>query len=109
MHGGGNKKKTHQCDYCPKKFHNPSGKTKHEDNMHRNIRKLKCDVCDWSTNSKTCLKTHKQSIHEGIMYNCNQPGCAKSYNLKRNLDAHKWTSHKIPLPKAKIKKLATTV
>ena len=77
--------------------------------MHQNIKKLKFDKCDWTTNSKTGLKQHIESIHEGIMYNCDQPGCAKSYNLEQNLDAHKWTSHKIPLPKAKIKKLSTTI
>ena len=66
--------------------------------MHRNIQKLKCDKCEFSCHRKTLLKQHKESIHDGIMYDCNQPGCAKSYNLKRNLDAHKWTSHKIPLP-----------
>ena len=64
--------------------------------IHLNIRELKCDQCDFATNRKPHLKEHKQAIHEGIAYECDFPGCVKSYNLKRNLDAHRWTSHKIP-------------
>ena len=98
VHEGKNNKRNHKCNFCEKKFNSPGIRLKHEDNIHRNIRKLKCDKCDASFNYGTQLRLHKESIHDGIMYDCNQPGCAKSYNLKRNLDAHKWTSHKIPLP-----------
>ena len=98
VHEGKNNKRNHKCNFCEKKFNSPGIRLKHEDNIHRNIRKLKCDKCDASYNDRTQLRQHKESIHDGIMYDCNQPGCAKSYNLKRNLDAHKWTSHKIPLP-----------
>ena len=105
VHEGKNMIKDKQCHFCDKKFKNNVSRTQHEDTIHRNIRKLKCDKCEFSTNRTTQLRIHKESIHDGIIYECNQLGCVKSYNLKKNLDAHKWTSHKIPLPMAKKKEV----
>jgi len=100
----GPRRKDHKCKFCPKMFPTPKEKKRHENTTHLNIRELKCEKCDFTTNRPGHLKNHKESIHEGIMYDCDHPGCVKSYNLKRNLDAHRWTSHKIPKPIRNYKK-----
>ena len=92
------RKKNHKCKFCPKTFSGPGEKSRHENTIHLNVRELKCEKCEFTTNRSHHLKDHKESIHDGIFYECEYPGCNKSYNLKRNLDAHKWTSHKIAKP-----------
>ena len=99
------KKVNRICRVSSKRTFNFFRKKRHENTTHLNIRELKCEKCDFTTNRPGHLKTHKESIHEGIMYDCDHPGCVKSYNLKRNLDAHRWTSHKIPKPIRNYKKV----
>ena len=94
-------KKNHPCSYCGKMFLNPTQLKKHENSIHLNVKTLKCDQCDFATNYKTALAEHKAAQHLGVMFDCDFPGCSKSYNLKGNLDAHRWRVHKIPRPNSK--------
>ena len=46
-------------------------KKRHENTTHLNIRELRCEKCDFTTNRPGHLKTHKESIHSGFIYSCN--------------------------------------
>ena len=76
------KTKNFICAYCPKSFHTNNTKKRHEKTMHLNQRDLKCDQCEYSTNYPGHLKEHKEAFHEGKMWDCDYPNCAKSYNKK---------------------------
>ena len=92
----------HSCSYCTKKFHNQKAVERHVNTTHLSKREIKCEQCEYTTNYPHSLKKHMEAIHLGIMYDCDYPGCTKSYNKKGNLDAHKSRVHKIPTPKAKL-------
>ena len=94
--------KKHSCSYCTKKFHKPIRLERHVNTTHLNKREIKCEQCEYTTNYPHSLKIHIESIHLGIMYDCDYPGCTKSYNKKVNLYAHRSRVHKIPTPKAKL-------
>lgn len=93
------KQRTKQCGFCPMMFFNFVDKKAHEKTIHLNIKDLKCDQCDFATARRSHLTTHIRSIHEGETFSCDFPGCDKSYNLKRNLTAHRERVHKIPREK----------
>ena len=95
------RKKNHPCSYCGKMFTSPADVKKHENTIHLNVRSLKCDQCDYSTNYSSSLSEHIQAAHQGVMFDCDYPGCTKSYNAKGNLYAHRWRVHKIPRPYSK--------
>ena len=88
------------CQFCPKKFKIRSDLVNHEKLMHLNVKDFKCDECDFATITKNKLDVHKRSVHDGVLYYCDYPGCTKSYNLKGNLDAHRLRVHKISRPNA---------
>ena len=98
------KVRKHKCDYCPMMFHCPSNKKEHINTIHLNKKDFKCDQCDFATARRGQLRVHIKSIHDGLLFSCDYPGCSKSYNLKGNLDAHKQRVHKIkrPLQKSEV-------
>ena len=63
--------------------------------VHEGLKDLKCDLCDFESGHWETIRQHKQTIHEGIMYHCDYPGCSKQMNRKGNLDQHKKTAHGI--------------
>ena len=93
------KSETFTCDQCPKEF-----KQRNNLNNHINIHHLgkikihRCTFCDYEANYKETLKLHIDTIHKGIMFRCDFPGCTKEMNRKGNLDVHKYNSHGIPRP-----------
>ena len=90
------------CGFCPMKFKSTTMQRYHENAIHLNIKNYKCDQCDFKAARPQHLKTHVEAMHLGIMYTCDYDNCGKSFNLKRNLDAHKKTVHeKIPIRKNK--------
>jgi len=101
IHGEGRPKPKHQCKFCPKMFLSMKRKKEHEDAVHLNVRSFKCELCDYAGTSKIRLRYHIEGTHKGIMYDCDYPGCSKSYNFKGNLYAHRFRVHKIPRPLAK--------
>ena len=98
----GPKVKNHQCGYCPKMFSSPFQKRRHENSIHLGVKTLKCDQCDYASNFASAISEHIKAKHLGILFDCDYPGCSKSYDKKGNLDAHRWRVHKIPRPKAKL-------
>ena len=92
------KEKKFVCKTCCKKFGTEKALTKHHRVQHLGIRDLKCDQCDWTGSYKPALKDHIDTVHKGVMYKCDYPGCTKEMNRKRNLDQHKKTAHGILKP-----------
>ena len=90
--------KNYPCEFCQMKFKTMGYVKKHETQVHLRGKTLKCDLCDFAAKTHSHLSVHKKSIHEGIVYHCDYPGCLKSYNRKENLNCHKKTAHKIPRP-----------
>ena len=82
------------CGYCSKMFYRNRDKIEHENSLHLNNKEYKCDHCDFETARRTYLTSHIKGVHSGQMFYCDFPGCDKSYNLKRNLVAHKQRVHK---------------
>ena len=91
--------KKYKCKFCSKTYSHKDAAVVHEQTIHLNVKNFKCDTCDYATASKGKLRLHKISIHDGVLYHCNYPACTKSYNLKGNLDAHRFRVHKIARPK----------
>ena len=89
------------CPFCMKKFEDEESLKIHKDAAHANTKEIKCEQCDWTTNFPPHLKLHIESVHLGIMYDCDYPGCTKSFNKKWNLNIHKSTVHNLPKPSAK--------
>ena len=88
-----------KCQFCPDMFTNNKTRKEHERNIHLGIKDFACDQCDYKCGRKATLKSHIDTIHSGEMFDCDVPGCSKSYNAKGNLDAHRFRVHKIPRPK----------
>lgn len=91
--------KKYTCHYCPKKFELKSSRQEHENCMHLNVKDFKCDHCDYASARKSALTSHVEIIHKGVTFECDYPGCSKSYGLRGNLYAHRFRVHKIPRPK----------
>ena len=96
---GKTKPKNHICKFCSKEFSEKISLVIHEKSVHLNVKDFKCEKCDFASACKNKLKLHITSIHDGVMYSCDYVGCTKSYNLKGNLDAHRFRVHKIARPK----------
>ena len=96
---GKERPKIYKCKFCSKQFSEKPAVVFHEKSIHLNVKDFKCDKCDFASASKDKLKVHITSIHDGVMYSCDYVGCTKSYNLKGNLDAHRFRVHKIARPK----------
>ncbi len=54
-----------------------------------------CDVagCDYKATQKGNLKTHKESVHEGVTYPCDFAGCDYKATQKGSLKRHKKAKH----------------
>ena len=98
----GPKERNHQCSYCSKMFATPGDVTRHENSIHLGVKTLKCDQCDYASNFSSAITEHIKAKHLGILFDCDYPGCDKSYDKKGNLDAHRWRVHKIPRPTYKL-------
>jgi len=66
-----------------------------DDTMHCNDaeeKKFFCDKCNYSARFKANLKTHIDSIHDIVTYQCNQ--CQKIFSRRSALNKHTKTIHK---------------
>ena len=77
------KKKVWHCKLC-----NKDVKEKHAKNhmleVHSNVKKAQCDLCQKSFSRKYSLKLHKQGFHarEEKSHFCDQCDCDKSFHQK---------------------------
>ena len=79
-------------------FSTIGAKKSHEKSVHLQIKDIQCSLCDYTCSLKRHLLQHIQQNHSNISYQCDYPGCNKSYPIKGNYDAHRWRVHKIPRP-----------
>ena len=86
------------CPFCMERFEDEDQLKVHKNTTHANTKEIKCELCDWTTTKSNPhnLKKHMQAIHLGIMYDCDYPGCTKSFNRKIGLKCHKRDVHKLP-------------
>ena len=94
----GEREKNYTCRHCPLKFYSPSQRKMHEDCKHLNNLEFKCDLCDFATSRKSYINVHKRSVHEGIVFHCEFPGCNKSYRYRGRVYEHRLQAHGIPRP-----------
>ena len=62
----------------------------HKEAVHEGIR-YPCDQCEYSATQKQNLKKHKEIKHEGVLYPCDQ--CDYIASLEINLKQHKASVH----------------
>ena len=58
--------------------------------MHKVVR-YNCEQCEYKSTTKSNLKSHKLTKHEGVKYNCDQ--CEYKATTKGNLKRHKLSKH----------------
>merc|ERR1712082_589801 len=44
---------------------------KHKESVHEGV-KYQCNQCHYQATQQSSLKKHKESVHEGVKYQCNQ-------------------------------------
>ena len=89
------REKNYKCNQCTKEFYQPGQLLQHQRGVHLGLKDFKCDLCDFEAAYHNTLREHILTIHEGVMYRCDYPGCTKEMNRKGNLDAHKKSAHGI--------------
>ena len=85
------KKKCAMCDY---RYHHKSNLIRHIDNVHRGLKDTQqCPICAKEV-TKTHLKIHIASVHEGkLPYQCSI--CSKKFSQKCNWMRHEKEVHSI--------------
>ena len=102
MHKKSRMAKNFKCEECPKSFNQNCKLQNHIKAVHLGERNFKCDQCDFDAAYKNTLIEHVATVHEGVMYECEIPGCGKQMNRKANINKHMKTAHGIPLPHERI-------
>ena len=85
------------CPFCMKRFEDKNTLKTHKNTAHPNS--IKCEQCDYTSNFSQNMKIHIESDHLGISYDCDHPGCTKSFNRKLGLNQHKRDVHNVPINK----------
>ena len=67
-------------------------KNKIQSTMPEEIKKFECQICEKYFENEQSLKTHIESVHEGIKFQCEI--CGKEYSDKSNLKRHISSVHK---------------
>lgn len=88
---GSNVKFLKKCHHCPKLFSNRSGRLYHQEQVHFNRRRFRCDQCESSFGLKQTLMNHIRNKHSNNVRNfrCDFPSCEKSYKTKSALHNHR--------------------
>ena len=79
-----------KCDTCGKLFATLSCLRSHNTLVHSTNDSFKCNLCDYVA-SRSILKTHKESVHDGLKYGC--PYCQIKCSTKGNMNKHVRISH----------------
>ena len=79
----------YSCDQC-EFTGSKSGLRYHKQSIHEGIR-YPCDQCEYVASSVLNLKRHKESKHEGVRYTCDQ--CEFAATTENNLKQHKESKH----------------
>jgi hypothetical protein len=93
------RKTKYQCELCPSTFSTATYLLGHLESLHFNLRRWKCEKCDFSANFKHALKMHVNDIHAtGMKNDLTRHGKAVQQSRKQHVKAtHKKTKyHKCP-------------
>ena len=82
------------CHICSMSFNFVNGLQEHTRNNHETANFLKCQYCDFETNSNRNLKRHENNHTKPNQFACDE--CGKTYSDKGDLKKHK-TSHAGPV------------
>ena len=63
---------------------------KHKESVHEGVR-YKCDQCEYTASQKGHLRTHKSVIHLGVIFNCGL--CEYQSSYKSDLNRHRKKDH----------------
>jgi len=93
--------KNYSCQNCQKKFYDNRERIRHLIKYLRTgeckkdkpdvQNKFVCDLCAYSSNKKSNLIMHKESVHLNIKYAC--PECSKELSSRANLNSHMKNVH----------------
>ena len=64
----------------------------HQESVHEGVR-YSCKYCGYKVTSQSSLKQHQESIHEGVNYECDQ--CDYLATQQSHLKRHKKSVHKL--------------
>ena len=73
-----------KCGLCNQQFSTMSHLNRHKIMVHENLRKYRCEFCDFKTNLKETLKEHVK-IHDDMWIVCDRCG----FKTKRQRDLQK--------------------
>ena len=81
------------CELCPKAFKTNKNLNHHTRRVHlKDLKKTKCEQCDYSTTSNTTLRVHVDAVHLGLRpYKCDV--CGSSFTQLTHLRTHKNRIH----------------
>lgn len=82
------------CDFagCTKRFHKISKRDRHM-RVHTKEKKFSCDKCGISYGYASQLYRHVESIHQGLRFYCEVPGCGIGFCRRENVRLHFGKSH----------------
>lgn len=88
-------KSENKCPDCSLIFSKWSQLVEHRRNVHKNVPRFVCDICDKSFTRKPNIKQHMNShlTNGENTFRCHYPNCPKFYNVKRNLSSHIRSKH----------------
>ena len=66
---------------------------RHYESIHEGIKRFHCDVCDRNFTQLAQLKSHNESVHQGIRYRCDF--CSREFSIKGELTRHKKRVHEL--------------
>ena len=86
----GSGKQLYKCGECEKSYKRKDFLKSHQESVHEGVRYF-CDQCGYSYHYQSDLKKHKKSVHEGLRYSCNR--CDYQAKQQNHLKAHKESAH----------------
>lgn len=97
-HNCKNSQKTFVCHLCSKQFTRHHSLHRHQLDVHTNVKKHSCPICNKKFKRKQYVLTHCQNIHKQMFQkpNNNQKctPCNEHFSKKKHLKQHIKTKHK---------------
>ena len=81
-----------QCTLCTIRFQSKRRLVRHIMIKHeKNVKKFKCELCDFESHYKISMQHHKAGVHEGQRITCDE--CQQSFSVTTTLRKHKQVHH----------------
>ena len=76
----------HKCDICDQEFNRPNEVKSHEESVHEGVKKFECNHCNKKYSAKKSLNRHLKEIGKIKNHNCEV--CNKAFFHKKHLMSH---------------------